>query len=95
MSILKKNFELLKDNYSQLTVEMMYNERTSDDSNLDNDYNEDNFESLYEKDINPNASQSVIDELVEWYEEEFGELSEDDRDNLEDMIKEEYLFLDE
>lgn len=95
MSSLKKNFEVLKNNFSQLNVEMLYNDKTSEDNYDDYNESDDDFDSIYQKNINPDASQSVINELVDWYEEEFGELQEEDRDELEEMIKEEYLFLNE
>ena len=100
MNILCKNFEILKENYSQLYVETLYNEAMDTVDELDYSYmsyedEDERYENENEpsKQIDPNIQ--VINKLVDWYEDTFGELNDDDRCDLIEMIKEEFLFLDD
>lgn len=105
---LKSNFERLKDTYSQFNIECMYNDKLEElsdsfDSKIDYDYSDldeedSKIDYLSNNNISNNdlAKKYVLEELIKWYELEFDySLDDDEKEELEFMITEEYLFLND
>lgn len=79
----------IQEHYSQDDVKRMFNKEIEEWCN-DDIPDKINW---YKKNGNNEASEIVVTEMIEWYENQYSKLDDNTRKNIENLILEKYSFL--